>query len=158
MVVDRVFDAPRELVWQMWTDPALAAEWMAPRGFVNTHFEQDARPGGKWRACMHSDGFDAGDGKLLERNLWKSGTFHEVVAPERIVYSFAWDNPADVGFPGAPHDTLITVEFREQGSKTAMHFRQEFFPSARERDAHGGGWNSLFERLNEFLQTKARAV
>lgn len=155
LVVERVFDAARELVWQAWTDPTLAADWMGPRGFVATHFEQDARPGGKWRLCLHSDGFDAGDGKLLERNLWQGGVFHEIVPMERIVYTFAWDRPADVGLSGPAHETLITVEFREQGAKTAMRFKQEFFPTAGERDGHQGGWNSSFDRFAELVQTKA---
>lgn len=158
LVIDRVFDAPRELVWAVWTGPALAAEWMGPRGFVATHFEQDARPGGKWRLCLHSDGFDAGDGKMLERNLWQGGVFHEIVPQERVVYTFAWDDPADIGLSGPKHETLITVAFKDQGAKTAMRFKQEFFPTAGERDGHQGGWNSSFDRFAELVQTKAGAA
>ena len=52
LVITRVFDAPRELVFKLWTDPAHARHWMGPRGFTATHFEQDPRPGGAWRACV----------------------------------------------------------------------------------------------------------
>src|SRR5207248_7303343 len=48
------FDAPRELVFELWTDPAHAKHWMGPRGFTATHFEQDPRPGGAWRACART--------------------------------------------------------------------------------------------------------
>jgi uncharacterized protein YndB with AHSA1/START domain len=160
LVIDRVFDAPRDLVWKVWTDPTLAAEWAGPRGFTATHFEQDARVGGKWRLCLHSDGFDTGDGQLHVLDLWQGGVFREIVPPERIVYTFAWENRGCVGLDPTPHKTVITVLFKEQGSKTAMTFRQSFFTTIGERDGHNGGWSSAFDRFGELLQTvqtKARA-
>jgi len=156
LVIEREFDAPRELVWQAWTDPALMAEWAGPRGFTAMDIEQDARAGGKWRRRIHSDGFDAGDGVVRERNLWQGGVFHEVVPPERLVYTFAWDNPADIGLDLPPHETLITVTFTERGNKTAMTFRQEFFLTTAERDGHSKGWNSTFDKLTELVQMEAR--
>ncbi|MEO7028117.1 MAG: SRPBCC domain-containing protein [Acidobacteriaceae bacterium] len=156
LVIERVFDAPRDLVWSVWTDGALASEWMGPRGFTATHFEQDPTPGGKWRLCLHSDGFDTGDGPPRKLDLWQGGVFREIVPPEHIVYTFAWDDPAGVGLDAAPHETLITVQFEEQGGKTKMVFRQEFFPTAGERDGHNGGWNSAFDRFAELVQAKAR--
>ena len=158
LVIDRIFDAPRELVWKVWTDASLAAEWHGPRGFKATHFEQDARPGGKWRLCLHADAFDPGDGNPRAFDLWQGGVFREIVPEERIVYTFAWDDPRDVGVDAPPHETLITVEFKERDGKTAMTFRQEFFPSAGERDGHTKGWNRTFDRLAELVQTKARTA
>jgi uncharacterized protein YndB with AHSA1/START domain len=158
LVIEREFDAPRDLVWKIWTDPALAAEWAGPRGFTATHCEFDARVGGKWRLCLHSDGFDQGDGVLREQNLWQGGTFREIVPPERIVYTFAWDNPADVGLNLAHHETLITVRFSEHAGKTWMVFCQEFFLSAGERDGHQKGWSSAFDKLVELVQAQARTV
>ena len=158
LVIERTFDAPRELVWKVWTDPALAKEWAGPRGFNATHFEQDARVGGKWRLCLHADAFDAGDGVPRERNLWQGGVFKEIVEPERVVYTFAWDDPKNVGLDLPHHETLITVEFRDLGGKkTAMTFRQEFFLTAGERDGHNGGWSSAFERFAELVATQAAA-
>jgi uncharacterized protein YndB with AHSA1/START domain len=154
LVIERTFDAPRELVWKVWTDPDLAVEWAGPRGFRATHFEQDVRVGGKWRVCMHSDGFDAGDGVLRERNLWRGGVFRQIDPPELLVYTFAWDNPADIGLDLAPHETLVTVRFEEDGNKTKMTFHQEFLLTAGERDGHMGGWNSAFDKFAELLQQK----
>ena len=156
LVIEREFDAPRDLVWRVWTDPALAVEWAGPRGFTATHFEQDAVVGGKWRLCLHSDGFDQGDGVLREQNLWQGGVFREIVAPERIVYTFAWDNPCDIGLSLPPHETLITVRFSEHQGKTWMVFCQEFFLAAGERDGHGKGWNSAFDKFAELVQATAR--
>jgi hypothetical protein len=72
------------------------------------------------------------------------------------VYTFAWDNPADVGLDLPPHETLITVTFAERGNKTAMTFRQEFFLTSGERDGHGKGWNSAIDKFAELVQMKAR--
>ncbi|HZL28019.1 MAG TPA: SRPBCC family protein [Acidobacteriaceae bacterium] len=158
LVIEREFDAPRDLVWKVWTDPAMAAEWAGPRGVTATHFEQDARVGGKWRLCLHSDGFDQGDGVLREQNLWQGGVFREIVPPERIVYTFAWDNPCDIGLSLPPHQTLITVRFSEHQGKTWMVFCQEFFLAAGERDGHGKGWNSAFDKFAELLAKFGKAV
>ncbi len=159
LVIERTFDAPRDLVWKVWTDPALSAEWAGPRGFTGRHSEYDFRIGGKWRICLHSEGFDAGDGVKRERNLWKDGVFREIIPPERLVYTFAWDNPADIGLDLPPHDTLITVRFRElPGNKTGMTFCQEFFITTAERDGHNGGWSSVFDKFDELLAAqKAQA-
>ena len=137
LVITRVFDAPRELIWKLWTDPAHAKHWMGPRGFTATHFEQDPRPGGAWRGCLRQDD----DG----RELWQGGVFREIVEPERLVYTFAWDG--ENGRRG--HETLVTITFAEHEGKTKMTFRQAVFESVGQRDGHQGGWNSSFDRLAE---------
>ena len=59
LVITRIFDAPRELVWRAWTDPKHVAQWWGPNGFTNTIHEMDVRPGGVWRFVMHGpDGVD----------------------------------------------------------------------------------------------------
>jgi uncharacterized protein YndB with AHSA1/START domain len=139
LVITRVFDAPRELVFKAWADPAHAKHWMGPRGFTATHIEQDPRPGGAWRACLRPD--DGG------RELWQGGVFREIVEPERLVYTFAWDG--ENGRRG--HETLVTVTFAEHQGKTRMTFRQAVFESVGQRDGHQGGWSSAFDRLEEYV-------
>jgi uncharacterized protein YndB with AHSA1/START domain len=159
LVIERIFDAPRKLVWDVWTDPAHASEWMGPRGFTAMHLKQDVRPGGKWRLCLHSDGFDVGDGQLRVIDIWQGGVYREIEAPERIVYTFAWEDRSAVGLDPEPHETVITVTFKELGEKTAMTFRQAFFTTVGERDGHTKGWNSSLDRFGELVQeqhTKAR--
>src|SRR6185437_12224157 len=82
LVITRTFDAPRELVFQMWTDPKHLAKWWGPRDYPVGPFNMDVRPGGKWRNCLISS---AGD-----MSLWHSGTFREVAPPERLVFTFRW--------------------------------------------------------------------
>jgi uncharacterized protein YndB with AHSA1/START domain len=138
--IDRVFDAPRELVWKAWTDPAQASRWMGPHGFTATHLEQDLRPGGAWRTCLRRDV----DGE----ELWHGGVYREVAEPERLVFTFAWDGPD--GRPGP--ETLVTVLFAEHGpGRTRMTFRQGVFDTAANRDGHRGGWSECFERLASHL-------
>lgn len=140
LVITRVFDAPRELLFALWTDPAHVVRWMGPRGFTVTHLEQDPRPGGAWRLCLSQD-----DGS---RHLWRGGINKEIVEPERLVFTFAWED-AD-GRPG--HETLVTVTFAEQDGKTKMTFRQAFFETVEQRDGHHKGWSSSFDRLEEYAR------
>jgi uncharacterized protein YndB with AHSA1/START domain len=144
--ITRIFDAPRELVFEAFSNPEHTKQWMGPRGFTATHFEQDVRPGGKWRACLHQTGEWQGQ---TYPDLWQGGVFKEIVPPERIVYTFAWE-----GQGGQPtRETLITITFTElEDQKTHMDFHQAFFDSITQRDGHNQGWNSTFDRLNDFLK------
>ena len=76
MVVTRIFDAPRELVWKAWTDPKYVMQWWGPKGFTSPVCRMDFRVGGKFLYCMRSpDGQD----------FWNGGEFHEIVEHEKIV-------------------------------------------------------------------------
>jgi uncharacterized protein YndB with AHSA1/START domain len=144
--ITRIFDAPRELVFEAFSNPEHAKQWMGPVGFVATHFEQEVRPGGKWRACLHQTG--DGPGQRYP-DLWQGGKFQEIVPPERVVYTFAWE-----GQGGQPtRETLITITFHElPDGKTRMDFHQAFFDSIGQRDGHNQGWNSSFDRLADFVK------
>jgi len=148
--ISRVFDAPRELVYEAFADPEHAKQWMGPRGFTATFFEQDARPGGRWRACLHQTGEWEGQNYP---DLWQGGIFKEIVPPERVVYTFAWE-----GQGGQPtRETLITITFTElEDDKTQMDFHQEFFDSIGLRDGHNQGWNSSFDCLNDYVREAFR--
>jgi len=138
LIIKRVFAAPREKVFRAWTDPVQAMRWWGPRDYPATHMEIDARPGGKWRHCLTS--LETG------KELWQGGVFREVVAPERLVFTFAWEEEGERGL-----ETLVTVTFADQGAKTLMTFRQAPFQSVSERDGHHGGWTSTFDRLDDLL-------
>jgi uncharacterized protein YndB with AHSA1/START domain len=107
----RIFDAPRELVWQAWTDPEHVVNWWGPDGFTNTNREMDVRPGGVWRFVMHGpDGTDY-------KNYIK---FIEVVKPERLVYLHnGEDETDDVHFQA-------TILFDERDGKTHLSMQMVF--------------------------------
>jgi uncharacterized protein YndB with AHSA1/START domain len=138
LTITRVFDAPRDQVFKAWTDSAHGNEWSAPRRFKVTSFEADLRPGGTWRLGMR-----ASDGE----ELWVGGVYREIVPPERIVSTHAWQNPD--GTSG--HETLMTVDLAARGDRTEMTFRQTGFESVEERDGHRDGWSECFDRLEEQL-------
>lgn len=139
LVITRTFRAPRELVWKAWSDPKQMIQWMGPRSHPARHLEGEFRPGGVWRCCL-----TAADGS---GDLWQGGIYHEIVEPERMVFTFAWD-----GDDGKPeNEMLITLTFVEDGAGTKMTLRQTGFRSVEQRDGHNGGWTSCFDRLEEFL-------
>jgi uncharacterized protein YndB with AHSA1/START domain len=141
LVITRVFDAPRRLVFKAWTEPERIKEWWGPRGFTTLSCEMDQRPGGAWRVRSRS---------LEGKDYVSQGIFRELVEPERLVFTYAWVDAE--GEPG--HETLVTVTFAEQSGKTVLTFHQGVFESTTSRDAHEEGWSSAFELLAEY-QAKA---
>lgn len=138
LVVTRLVDAPRDMVYAAWTDPKQAMQWWGPEGLTVVALDMDVRPGGRWHKCMR-----APDG----RDYWRRGVYREVVAPERLVFTYASDDPR--GEPG--HETLVTVTFEERGAKTMMTLRHSGFESKPARDSHHGGWTSCIERLARYM-------
>jgi uncharacterized protein YndB with AHSA1/START domain len=141
IVNTRVFDAPRELVYEAFTNPKHVAQWWGPRGFTNTIHEMDVRPGGVWRLTMHGP-----DGTDYPNRI----DFIEVVKAERLVYTHG------DGLEDGRNHFHVTVTFTEEGGKTTLTMRS-IFPTAEERDhvvreygAIEGGRETL-ARLAEYL-------
>jgi len=142
IVITRVVDAPRELVWQAMTDPRHVVQWWGPRGFTTTIEQMDVRPGGVWTHVMHGpDGTD-----YPNRSVFK-----EVVYPERIVFAHGGGLP-----DGTEVDFIATWTFEAIDSKTRVTIRM-VFPSAPARDIvvkeYGAieGARQTLERLAEHL-------
>jgi uncharacterized protein YndB with AHSA1/START domain len=138
LVLTRIIDAPRELVFKAWTDPDQVARWWGPKGFTTIDYDMDIRPGGAYRLTMRSpEGTDHR----------KRGVYREIVAPERIEFTFAWAEPD--GRLG--HETLITVTFEAVDTKTKLTLHQRVFESVEWRDSHRTGWTSCLERFVEYI-------
>ena len=138
LVITRVLDAPRSLVFKLWSRPEHLARWWGPQGFTTISCEMDVRPGGAWFRCMRSP-----EGTLYT----KRGIYREIVPPKRLVFTYV-NEDAD-GRLGP--ETLVTVTFEEHGAKTRLTLHQSGFESVSERDAHAGGWTSCLERFAEYL-------
>ena len=138
LVLTRLIDAPRDRVFAAWTDPQHVRRWWGPKDYPATHIEMDVRVGGRWRNCLTA----VSDG----RELWQRGVFREVVPPERLVFTFVWEEQGERGL-----ETLVTITFDDVGGKTRLILRQVPFQSIAERDGHGDGWSSSFDRLDELL-------
>lgn len=141
--IERVFDAPRDRVFAVLTDPKLIPEWWGPRGRTAVVDEMDVRPGGSWRFVIeNSDGVETGF----------RGTYREVTAPERIVQTFEWE-----GTPG--HVAVETTTFEDLGERTRLT-TTSLFHTTEERDAMLGsgmerGTNETYARLDELLERLA---
>lgn len=137
----RIFEAPRALVYKMFTEIEHALAWGGPREYPMVHLEADLRPGGKWRGCLRA--------KESGEEMWQGGVYREIVPLERLVYTFAWDEESG----NSPNETLVTIIFADEGDgKTKMTFRQAPFTSDESREGHCEGWNSAFDRLDELLK------
>ena len=152
--ISRVFAAPRDLVYRAFTDPAMLARWMGPRGFDAKEIEHDIRVGGAWRLCLERNQVDPACESGGNMRLWQGGTYLEVVPPEKLVYTFAWRDRNDI----PTYETTVTVTFRALEGKTVMDFRQGPFKTVAERDGHNVGWNSSFDRFSEFLELRSDRV
>lgn len=137
----RMFDAPRELVFKAYTDPALIARWWGLRQNTTLIDEMEARPGGKWRFVERDP-----DGQEFAFH----GVYHDVVAAERIVQTFEFE-----GMPG--HVVMETSTFEDVGGQTKV-IAQSIFQSVADRDgmvASGMeyGAEEGYQRLDELLAT-----
>src|SRR5713226_3537728 len=130
IVATRVFDAPREVVFKLWTDPNHVGQWWGPKGFTTTISEMDVRPGGVWRFVMHGP-----DGVDYENEI----IYREIVKPERLVYSHV-SGPL----------FHVTVTFIEQGAKTKLTVRM-VFESATQREKVIQEFGAI-EGLNQTLE------
>ncbi|HKN01320.1 MAG TPA: SRPBCC domain-containing protein [Candidatus Binataceae bacterium] len=138
LTIKRVFDAPRELVFKAWTDPAQVAKWWGPHGFTVVSCKMDLRVAGAWRLCMRSP-------KGIEDR--QVGAFREIVERERLVFTYAFEDEA--GKPG--HQSIVTVTFADLDGKTAMTLHQAVFQSVAVRDDHVRGWGEALDHLAEYV-------
>ena len=138
LVISRVFDAPRNLVFKAWTHPEHLARWWGPKGFALVACELDVRPGGAWYRRMRSpEGAE----------YVKRGIYREIVPPERLVFTYV-NEDAD-GSLGP--ETMVTVTFEDVGARTRLTLHHTGFDSIPSRDGHEGGWTSALERFAEHL-------
>lgn len=141
IVTTRVFDAPRELVFEVWTNPQHLEKWWGPNGFLTTVQQMEVKPGGVWRLVMHGP-----DGRDYNNKM----VFLEVVKPERLVYKTDPEKGIE------PVNFEVTVTFADRGGKTEVVMRM-VFPSAIARnhvvEKYGAleGAKQTFDRLAQHL-------
>src|SRR5471030_725246 len=145
--ITRIFDAPRSLVFKMWTDPKHMAQWWGPKRFTNPVCEVDARVGGKILIHMRGP-----DGVVYPM----TGTFREVVASERLVFmAVAEDHDGNRLL-----ESLTTVTFEEHGDKTKLtvHASAVGLASIAPQMLAGMemGWTQSLEKLEELVERGAR--
>lgn len=145
--MERVFDAPRELVFRAYSEPKHLMQWWGPKEWTLPVCEVDFRPGGTWLYCMRGpDGMES----------WGRATYREIVPPERIVYVDAFADAQGNVQEGMPQ-MVITVEFIDVGGKTKLRSSTEFATVAdMEQTVAMGmveGINETMDRLEAYLTT-----
>lgn len=147
MVVARVYDAPRELVWKAWTNPQYAKQWWGPKDFTSPFCEIDFRVGGKYLFCMRSP-----EGK----EFWTGGEYHEIVPYEKIVLSLYPTDPqgnqVDPAQYGIEHEAIDGVHdvvlFEDLGNgQTKLTLTgNETMESAKE-SGQVEGWEQILDKF-----------
>lgn len=141
MTIVRVFDAPRQLVWNAWTDPRHLAQWFGPREFTNPVCEADVRPGGTLRITMQGP-----DGTRYPM----MAVYDEVVEPERLAWTTDVEHDGNVSF-----EIRQVASFAERDGKTELTLQAFVVRSTPESaDALGGmeqGWSQSLDKLDALL-------
>jgi uncharacterized protein YndB with AHSA1/START domain len=141
IVITRTLDAPRELVFAVWTDPRHVASWWGPNGFTTTIQDMNVTPGGVWRLVMRGP-----DGRDYKNKI----VFIEVVKPERLVYRHSGEDGTE------PVQFQTTVTFATRGGKTDLTLRLVFESNAARDNViktYGAveGGKQTIGRLAEYL-------
>jgi uncharacterized protein YndB with AHSA1/START domain len=146
VVIERTFDAPRELVWQMWTDPEHFRAWYGPDGVEVPVARMEVRVGGARLVGMTRDM----NGQAMQ--MWFTGEYREVVENARLVYTESMSDEhgtvlsaAESGMPeGHPTTTEVTVELEDLGDGTRLVLTHAGIP----QDSPGAvGWNMALDKL-----------
>jgi uncharacterized protein YndB with AHSA1/START domain len=152
--IERIFDAPPELIWRMWTDAEHFKAWYGPAGATIPVATMDVRPGGRRHVGMQ---VETPNGAM---RMWFTGEYREVVADQRLVYTESMCDeqgnvldPASVGMPdGHPTTTEITVELEDLGGRTKMTMTHAGIPG----DSPGAaGWQMAFDKLTVHVDALA---
>jgi uncharacterized protein YndB with AHSA1/START domain len=153
VVIERSFDAPAELIWQMWTDPTHFAAWYGPEGASIPVAQMDVRVGGTRLVCMEVQG------PRGPMQMWFTGNYREVVENERLVYTESMSDengnvlsPSQMGMPeGHPATTEVRVQLEDMGGRTRMVMTHIGIPA----DSPGAtGWATALDKLASHVRAE----
>lgn len=152
VLLERTFDAPRQQLFEAFTDPEKIVKWWGPNGWLTTVYTMDVKPGGTWHYCMRGP-----EGK----ESWGKAVYHEVKSPERLKYTDAFADSEGNTVKGMP-ETIITVNFVEFEGKTRLTNRVEFTSTADMESvlAMGivQGMSESWDRLATYLNESSEAL
>jgi uncharacterized protein YndB with AHSA1/START domain len=146
LVINRVFNAPVELVWKAWTNPEHLMRWWGPKNFTSPVCKLDLQVGGKYHFCMTSP-----EGQ----NFWSTGIFKEIVPFKKLVWTDSFvdekGNVVSAAHYGMsedfPAELLVTILFEEQDGKTKLTLRHQGMPAGEMNDMTNAGWNESLDKL-----------
>jgi uncharacterized protein YndB with AHSA1/START domain len=154
VVIERILDAPVDLVWRMWTESEHFAAWYGPDGATIPVAKMDVRVGGTRLVCME---MQTPDGSM---RMWFTGEYREVVENERLVYTECMSDehgsvlsPSELGMPDAhPTATEVAVELADVDGRTKMVMTHTGIPA----DSPGAvGWTMAFDKLIAYIDVSS---
>ena len=138
LTVKRRLNAPPAKVFAAWTDPEKIKRWMGPGEIVAVRVAADARVGGRYRIEMRRPSGEA-------HNV--GGVYREIVPNEKLVFTWSWDAAP----PDEPHESLVTVLLKPDGSGTLLTLIHERLFDEESRAGHEGGWNGALDKLEKLV-------
>ncbi|AIQ15102.1 SRPBCC domain-containing protein [Paenibacillus durus] len=154
LVLERVFDAPRELVFKAFSEAEHLKHWWGPRGWTLPVCTIDFRPGGIWHYCMKC--VDEKQGDFYGMESWGKAVYQDIVEPEKIVYTDYFSDAEGNITEGMPSSD-ITMEFIEQDGKTKIISRGRFESAEALKTVMDMGMEQgiteTWDRLAEYLQS-----
>lgn len=155
LVLERVFNAPRELVYKVFTDGEHLKQWWGPRGWEVTVSNMDFRPGGSWHYCMKC--LDKNQGDFYGMESWGKSVYQEIEEPEKIVLIDYFSDAEGIIAEGMPAP-ISTITFVEEDGKTKLINRAVYdSPEALKTVLDMGmeeGITQTWDRLEEYLAAK----
>jgi len=155
VVIERLFEAPVDLIWKMWTEAEHFKQWYGPNGASIPTAKMDVRVGGRRLICME---MQTPNGTM---QMWFTGEYREVVEAKRLVYTESMSDekgnvvsPVDMGMPeGHPDTTEVIVELEDIGGRTKMVMTHAGVPG----DSAGAvGWGMAFDKLASYVDARSR--
>ncbi|MGG1575132.1 SRPBCC domain-containing protein [Fictibacillus sp. NRS-1165] len=153
LVIERVFNAPRDLVFKAFSQPEHLSKWWGPKGWETEIRRFDFRPNGVWLYCMKC--MDKNQGDFYGQESCGKAVYQEIIEPEKIVYKDYFADAEGNEMEGMP-EMLITIEFMEYEGATKVINRSEFATEeALQQVKEMGvveGFSSQMERLDQLLE------
>lgn len=136
--IRRFINAPPARVYKAWTDPAELQRWFGPEDVRTIKIDADVRVGGKYRwDLVNQQGEEMGC----------LGEYRELVPGKKVVFTWKWDDDA----AWENHNSVVTIELSDREGGTELVLKHQKLPSEESRDRHNEGWNSVLDRLENFL-------
>jgi uncharacterized protein YndB with AHSA1/START domain len=144
--VTRELPATRDQVYRTWTEPELFERWFTPPGNSSVTAELDVRPGGRYRITLQRT-------ELIPGTSYIVGSYLEVDPPERLVFTWGWEEPPPVEGLEALEtlDSTVTVQFRDLGTSTEVSITHERLDTQELRDFHSWGWGITLDMLERIV-------
>ncbi len=137
LVLTRLLEAPRALVFEAWTQPRHLVRWFGPTDFTLPECEQEFRVGGTYRFCMRApDGSDH----------WVRGEYTHIDPPSRLIFTWLREDDGDIWC-----DTVVSITLEERGNSTLLTLEQTTFATKAHCDEHATGWGECLDRLARYV-------